>query len=65
MFTKSYLMLPPPVSTKTKPFTFDQVRACRLNVDVDRELMSLVKKRNSNVNRELQAAIKTHLDLNA
>ena len=39
----------------------DKTRACRLNVDFDNAFMAFVKARNSNVNKEIKAAIVAQL----
>ena len=52
-------------SIEIKRYMLDKTRACRLNVDFDREFMAFVKARNSNVNKEIKAAITAHMALNS
>ena len=50
---------------EVRPYMLCRNRTVRLKPDFDKEFMAFIKKRGSNVNREIQAAIKTHMEVHA
>tara|TARA_B100001059_G_C17508579_1_gene414634 strand:+ start:485 stop:649 length:165 start_codon:yes stop_codon:yes gene_type:complete len=51
--------------SQIKPYMFDRTRTCRLNPEFDDEFMAFIKKRGSNINREIKAAITAHMEAHA
>ena len=51
--------------SQIKPYMFDRTRTCRLNPEFDDEFMAFIKKRGSNINREIKAAITADMEAHA
>ena len=51
--------------SQIRPYMFDRTRTCRLKPEFDDEFIAFIKKRGSNINREIKAAIKAHMEAHA